>query len=231
MHGHGSGDVHEEIFHQPTDLQLALLVPPEERKTREINVIADALTATDLFLNVEDEGLIRHVAANVEYRSVLKNDFVFQQGEPVDCVCILLSGSIAIKAEATDGVVFNVGEVCENQYFGDQWILMNEHGTSRDSVTHQSYIARAACQLLVVEEHAAQFEGRHILDICKERIDTKAAKLQRTKLFDQWSAQELFDVACLSFEKNFPKGKELVSQGKGYDYLGVLTKGLCGVTK
>ena len=62
-------------------------------------------------------------------------------------------------------------------------------------------------------------------------LKAKGKALASTGLFGQWSHTELFDLACLSQIRRFPKGKEIIKQDEGFHYLCVLTKGLCEVTK
>jgi hypothetical protein len=228
MNGYTGGDVHEEIFHKPNPLQLALLVVPEERKNKEIRIIMEELVNMELFRGVKNEELLRHVAENIEYRSVLKGDFIFQQGENVECCCILLTGKVQLKAESTNGAVWNIGSLREGENFGDQWVLMSKYGTSRKSISHQSYLAEAPCQLLVMDMDLLEGD---VLDICMGKIRKKVEALENTTLFSQWGPAELFDLACLASTRNYVKGVELVEQGAPFEYLGILTMGLCGCTK
>ncbi|GMH68661.1 hypothetical protein TL16_g04982 [Triparma laevis f. inornata] len=218
-------DVHPSIFHKPTQTQLSLLKAPEGRKREDVTEIIDTLRATDLCRTLSSEALY-NIAENIEYRSVAKGDLIFQQGEPVDCCCILLSGSVVTKAESTQGVVVKIGEVDEGQNFGDEWLLMS--GTSPMPISHQSYIAQSPCQLLVIlQEHFHE----HCTAVSSENLRARGRALASTGLFTQWSNKELFDLACLAQTRKFNKGVDVVNQDEGFDYLCVLTKGLCVVTK
>ena len=70
----------------------------------------------------------------------MTGDVIIQQGEPVDCCCILLSGKVVTKAESTGGIVIQIGEVDLGQNFGDEWLLMSVQGTSPFPISHQSYL-------------------------------------------------------------------------------------------
>ena len=68
-----------------------------------------------------------------------------------------------MKAESTTGLVATIGEVDKGQNFGDEWMLMAENGTNKNSVSHQSYVAVEPCQLLVIlkdqfKEHFGESE-------------------------------------------------------------------------
>ncbi|GMH90005.1 hypothetical protein TrVE_jg7067 [Triparma verrucosa] len=220
-------DVHPSIFHKPTRTQLSLLKEPEGRKREDIEEIMETLKATDLCRTLGEEAL-HNIAENVEYRSVNKGDFIFQQGEPVDCCCILLSGKVVTKAESTQGVVVKIGEVDEGQNFGDEWLLMSVQGTSPMPISHQSYIAQSPCQLLVIlQEHFHEY----CASVSSDNLRARGRALAGTGLFTQWSNKELFDLACLAQTRKFNKGVDIVTQDQGFEYFCVLTKGLCVVTK
>ena len=101
------GEVYEEIFHKPSAHQLGLLKPPEERKREELIQVMDVLGTTDLCRTLDEETLYE-LAKEVEFRTVTTGDVIIQQGEPVDCCCILLSGRVVTKAESTSELVVQV---------------------------------------------------------------------------------------------------------------------------
>lgn len=158
----------------------------------------------------------------------MKGDIIFQQGEVVDCCCILLSGRVVMKAESTTGLVATIGEVDKGQNFGDEWMLMAENGTNKNSVSHQSYVAVEPCQLLVILKD--QFK-EHCIDVASINLRAKGRILASSGLFWQWEPRELFDLACLSTLRRFPKGCEILEQERSFNFFCILNKGLCKVTK
>jgi len=134
-----------------------LLKEPDARKAVDLDAIKVALKMSDLGRGLSEESLAG-LSQEVEYRTLNKGDFAFQQGEPVRCCCILLGGRVIMKAESTSGAVEAIGEVDEGQNFGGEWMLMAEKGTNKNSLAHQSYIADKPCQLLVIlKEHFVKY--------------------------------------------------------------------------
>ncbi len=229
--GAGSGDIHEEIFHKPDAQQLALLVEPGERKAKDIDVIINLLRTTDLCngLSTEVDEELREVAQWVEYRALTNGSFIFQQGEEVNCCCVLWTGSISVKSESTNGAIYNLGEVKEGEHFGDQFMLMTERGTGKGNLAYQSYVCDMPCQVLIILEE--QMRSSCLLNRCGEEYRTRGRLLAGTCMFEQWSMKEVFDLACLS--KSLKRGKDnvIIEQGEPSEFLCVLRKGLCRVTK
>ena len=88
--------------------------------------------------------------------------------------------------------------------------------------------AKEPCQLLVILQESF---NAHCATVSSDNLKAKGKSLASSGLFSQWSNAELFDLACLSQVRRFPKGTEVVRQDTSFDYLCVLTKGLCQVTK
>ena len=73
-----------------------------------------------------DPESLRKLCQRCEYRSFLQQgNFVFlQQGERVDCCCLLLTGKLLVKVESTNGTGVHIGDVEENEHFGNEWLLL-----------------------------------------------------------------------------------------------------------
>ena len=115
--GAGKGDIYEEIFHKPSDLQVALLKEPETRKPKDVDEIFDAIKNFEICRNL-DTNQINGVCQFAEYRTAQEGSPIFQQGENVDCCVILLTGGVDVKIESDKGNVnvidkVDVGEVSE----------------------------------------------------------------------------------------------------------------------
>ena len=184
----------------------------------------------DLFRGVDrSSDLLYRCAENVEYRSVLKGDIVIQQGEAVDSCCVLMTGKINVKAESTNGAVWGVGTISAGEHFGDQWMIMSERGTGGvDCLSHQSYMCETACQLFVIDD---ELLAAGVMDLCRTIFERRLEVIRRSGMFELWEERELCDLACLCTERKFGKGVEVVEQGEPFEFLGILTKGVCGITK
>ena len=222
--GVGKGDIHEEIFHKPSDFQLALLTPPEDRKGKHLDSIFDSIKDFEFCRGLDEQNLLG-ICQNAEYRTVTQGNYVFQQGENVDCVVVVLSGEITVKIENKSGTVQKIGKIREGEHFGDTWLLL---GQQNYKPSHSHYQASSACQLLVIlEEHFEEFLRQNSFQSLKE----KGKILSSTNCFASWSKADIHEVACGSRIKNFMKGETLVTQAAPCEYFCVLVKGVCSVLK
>lgn len=98
-----------------SELQEALLQPPETRTEQSKNFIMGYLKNYAIFCDI-DEKLLFEVAGAVEYRAIRNQSIVFFQGDPVDAVVLVLSGLLHLrldhggKAGAFSTVVAELGK-------------------------------------------------------------------------------------------------------------------------
>jgi len=222
--GAGKGGIHEEIFHKPSDLQWALLTAPDDRKKNQIDEIFDTMKNMELCRDLSEDQQ-KGICQNVEYRAVPAGITIFQQGEPVDCCVVVLTGAVSVKIENTSGSTQIIGAIREGEHFGDSWLLM---GPQRYKPSHCHYVTTEPCQLLVIlEEH---FE-MYLKTSCFSALKNKGKILANTGIFQTWSKSDVHQIACGSSIKRLQKGTQLVTQAEPVDYFCILTKGVCNVLK
>ena len=73
-----------------------------------------------------------------------------------------VSNAINTTSYATRYALSQIGEVELGQNFGDEWLLMSVQGTSPFPISHQSYIAKEPCQLLVILQESFNAHCAHV---------------------------------------------------------------------
>ena len=95
------------------------------------------------FLAFFDETLARSLSESAEIRSYHEGDRIFSEGEPVDSMYLVLSGSVRLTKKDPAGNAQLLAVVSHNDYFGEFGVLDgNPRSTGALAAVHDTVLAR-----------------------------------------------------------------------------------------
>jgi len=118
-----SEEIFDKLFSQPTSLQISLCNPPGSRVIKDLRKIVRVLGDFDITKNLTEEELF-DLARKVEYRTVVESHDAFLQGEIVDSLVFVVSGTVQVKMRDSKQDSFVTGEVKNGEWFNDAAMLM-----------------------------------------------------------------------------------------------------------
>ncbi len=93
--------------------------------SNSLSDIAALLSATDLFAG-QDEVLLHEFAARCDRVYLAPGELLMREGEPADCLYVLVSGRLRAQVKQLDGSEVAVGEIARNEVVGEMAILADE---------------------------------------------------------------------------------------------------------
>ena len=93
--------------------------------SKSISKLADLLAATDLFAD-QEEAVRREFAGRCERVYLAPGEVLMREGEPADCLYVLVSGRLRVLVSQLDGVDATVAEVGRNEVVGEMAIISDE---------------------------------------------------------------------------------------------------------
>ena len=114
-------DLFQDIFARPSELQEALLIPPEQRNKKHLEIIGTTLKLFPVLMGLSNSK-VRDLAKVLEYRALSAKDAIFSQNEWASAVCLLVSGSVQVRMEKQSAghstIDIIIGEMPVHSVFG-----------------------------------------------------------------------------------------------------------------
>lgn len=217
------GDIWSDLFQTLDDVQALLAMAPAARAGRDLGPLKKLLRVIPVFRHLNEQAL-EGIAKGIEYRSLKVNGTAFVQCGGVNALCVLLSGSMTVCLHNAAGIRVPVGTVKAPEEFGQFEMLLPQD----DSEALETFQASEPTELLVVPR--ALFDEFLQEDSLKE-LKRRFGVLKRSGLFQGWSTRSVTIVARFARCVSFKRGDVLVEQGENSEFLFLLTRGVCKVSK
>jgi predicted acylesterase/phospholipase RssA/CRP-like cAMP-binding protein len=94
-------------------------------RSKSLPDIAALLAGTDVFAG-QEEALLYEFADRCDRVYLAPGEFLMQEGEPADCLYVLVSGRLRVQVKQLDGAEATVGEVARNEVVGEMAIIADE---------------------------------------------------------------------------------------------------------
>ena len=124
------------------------------------------LKRTKLFSGISDENIEAMLSClSASYKDFKKGEYIFRQGEYIDAICVLLSGSVHIQSDDYWGNRSIVSEVCEGEMFGESYAVHGSTAVLNDAVATQDSIV-------------AFFNVNKLMTVCSSACSFHSAVIQ-----------------------------------------------------
>ncbi|KAJ0393840.1 hypothetical protein ATCC90586_010035 [Pythium insidiosum] len=203
------------LFGRPTDDKLALVTPPAERSSEQLELIVLRLQSL-LFFQDFPATLLRQVAELLEYEVVAcGKDFALGTEHPQNFY-VLFSGRLSVRRHLGDfASAVTTHHIDAGAPFGCAGHML--HGHSRLLADESSEIG-----ILWPEAFDATIHS-----FCTSRNNELFQFLQQLKAFKLFSTSELGHIIGISERRRFRKGELVLAQNALPSHLIIIWKGAC----
>ena len=151
--------------------------------SKSLSELAALLGATDLFAD-QEEVLLREFAGRCERTYLAPGEFLMREGDPGDCLYILVSGRLRVQVKQLDGVELTVAEVGRNEVVGEMAIIADEPRSATLIAIRDSELLKFSRESF---EHLVEKHPRALLKIAR----LIAGRLRRSSRSQGVSRREL----------------------------------------
>ncbi len=162
----------------------------------------DILKRNQLFSGVSEENILAMLGClSATKREYKKGEYIFRQGEYIENICILLSGSVHIQSDDYWGNRTIVNEVCTGEMFGESYAVHGSCAVLNDAVASSDCTVAFfnVSKLMTVCSNACCFHSAVISNLLVALSHKNRALMQKLTHISQRSTREKL-ISYLSYQ-------------------------------